>query len=613
MPGLFGFISELTPDVSINLLNNMAQALRHEDWYKVDSFVGDEYGLGRINYGDEDQCSQPIWSRDKNFCLFMDGEIFDYDCLREKLIEKGYVFSVDSDAEFALHMFEEFGEDAFLQFNGSFIIAIWNANQRKLIIANDRLGLHPIYYSLKGKSLLFASGIRAILADNSISRQLDPIAITQFLSFDYVLGDRTYLENVKLLPPGSILTFIDEQLNIRPYWIMKFAENYAIQNEESLIEGLLFHLKNAVSRQSADINSAGILLSGGLDSRVLFAFLTEIFNGRELLSITFGVPNCDDVRYARELSKIQKIPHHYFELRPDYLIGLANKGISLTDGFQNCVHMHALGTLGEETKLTRKLFKGYYGDALLGSHLNRGLWGNYSDKNYSDMLYKSICVGFSLEEDKELFNDSFFSQVENRAYDDFLTIVNSMGTNLIADRQNLFDLTQRQRRFILNGVEIVRSQAVVRTPFCDNDLIDYVLQIPPGFRVGRYLMKNAFNQKFSNLAKVPCTDTGYPMISCFRELFMRFDSNARWRLRSMGITGVSIKREKSYADYDLWMRSSLKHWVEEILLSEKTMERGLFRRKFITDLAKEQFSGIDHSDKLGALITIELWLRNNVD
>ncbi|GAH13466.1 unnamed protein product, partial [marine sediment metagenome] len=141
--GLFGIVGHSNSDTFESLLNAMAKALKSHDWYQVDIYCGEDYGLGRASTSLLKPDEQPVWNEDNSLCLVMEGEIFDYHNEQRSLIELGYQFRRDSQAEFVLHLFEEYGESFVAHLNGAFVVAIWNIHTKRLVIANDHLGLRP--------------------------------------------------------------------------------------------------------------------------------------------------------------------------------------------------------------------------------------------------------------------------------------------------------------------------------------------------------------------------------------------------------------------------------------------------------------------------------------
>jgi asparagine synthase (glutamine-hydrolysing) len=611
MSGLFGAVGNFELKSLDMLLAGMAGVMKHEAWYRVDLYRDQDFGAGRASTGLSNPEEQPVWNEEKTLCIFMEGEIFGHDEEKRKLIEAGHQFQGDSQAEFILHLYEEHGENFISNLNGAFVVAIWDRSIRKLVLTNDRIGLQPIYYAHRNGNLIFASNVGALLADPDISKQVDSVAIAQLLTFDHVLDDRTLLEEARLLRPATLLTFHNQQLSLRRYWRPRYPESYELYSEQACIEELTHYLKQAFTRQASTDISSGILLSGGLDSRLVLALLGENLPDGRLHTFTFGIPGCDDARFAGEATSRTRARHHFFELKSDYLLEAADKGVRLTDGLQNCVHMHALATVIEETQHAKIIYKGFMGDALMGYGMTRSLWSNYPDDELTEAHYQAYAeVGgilFDRFEQQELFTDGFHRQVEERLNQSYRDAIDESGSKLFADQRNYFDLCQRVPRMTLQGVQLVRSQAVVRLPYCDNDLVDFMLSIPPGMRFERYLMKKAFTQRYPELAKIPYTETNMPMIFCARELLIRTNYQIRWHLRNAGLKWIPLPRKRPYADYNKWMRTDLSSWIKATLLSKKSLSRGYFNPDYVRQIVDEHMAGANHSRKLGMLLSLELW------
>jgi asparagine synthase (glutamine-hydrolysing) len=162
MPGLVGFVGDQPPETTKLLLDTMAQKLMHEPWHKVQLHHGEGFGIGRVSLGLSNPEPQPIWSEDKQLCLVMEGEIFGYEDLKQGLIAKGHNFKQDNDADFVLHLYQDVGDKFPSYLNGAFVIAICDLREHKLILANDRFGLRPLYYAQHKMNLIFSSGLRAL-------------------------------------------------------------------------------------------------------------------------------------------------------------------------------------------------------------------------------------------------------------------------------------------------------------------------------------------------------------------------------------------------------------------------------------------------------------------
>ena len=358
---------------------------------------------------------------------------------------------------------------------------------------------------------------------------------------------------------------------------------------------------------------AGVLLSGGLDSRVVLAYLRKNSAYDELHTFTFGVPGCDDARFAREVAEKAGSRHHFYALQPDYLLDKAEEGIRLTEGMQNCIHMHALATLTDEVKHVNVIYKGFLGDALMGHFTDHDWFANYSEDDIIQLFYHSYPITFHVSDQVNLFTKDFYLSTKGCVNDTLTRMLSDTHSINFVNQFFKFDLRQRQRRFVLSGVELVRSQAMVRTPFSDNDLVDFMIKAPPGLRMGRHLIKDVFINNFPEFAKVPYTETGYPLMHCGRDLRIRMNAQTRWRLRAAGLNWISAPKTRPYADYNLWMRTALRDWVIDILLDTRSIERGYFRLEYIRKLVDDHMAGTNHAGKLGALITLELWHRIFID
>lgn len=615
MPGLFGFVQDMRLEDNKVLLHNMAVALQDQDWYQVDLFSGEGFGLGRASLGYLNPEPQPIWNEDGTLCVIMEGELYDYQPLKQDLQAKGYRFTIDNDAEFLLHLFEEYGKDFAVRLNGAFVAAICIPQKRELILVNDRLGLRPLYYCLDQSGFTFASGVRALLENPSLSREVDRTAIAQFVSFEYPLDDRTFLKKVKMLPPGTLLTCSELGIDIKQYWKIGFSKVYTLKEEGDYLEGLIYHMQKAVRRQAPGKLLAGINLSGGLDSRVLLGLLTKLENENTLKSFTFGIPGCDDVRFGKELADIAGIPHYFYNLKPDYLLSAAEYAVRLADGMESCIHVHAFANLSDQARQVRVLYTGYLIDSLISPDAVPNWFATYDDETVRKILFSDLNKDylFQYSERNNLFTEIFLNEVRDSFDESFHKVLIDAKADTIVDWQNNLELHQRQRRFTENGNELMRSQVITRTPFCDNDLVEYILAIPPGLRFNQYIYLKAIVQEHHKLAKIPWAKTGYPLTDCVRDLRLRAENQFRWGVRNAGLSWIPVSQRRPYADYNHWLRTALKVWVEKVLLSEKTLDRGYFNPDYIRNLVAEHMLGKDHANRLGVLISLEIWHRQFLD
>lgn len=615
MPGLIGFIHNISSSDAATMLGKMASAINKDDRYRVDLFHDDGIGIGRVGLNLSNPYPQPFWNVDETICAILEGEIFGYEELVKELGRKGYSFKSDFIVELLLHVYEEYGEEFALHLNGAFVAAIWDRKQRKIVLANDHLGLRPLYYSYYKEKFSFSSSINAMLVDPELPRDINLISIAQMLCFEYVLGEDTLLEHVHLLPPASILTFQNNKITLQKYWSLQYSAHHLNGSIEETLDEFIFLLRQAVTRQAPGNLPAGVNLSGGLDSRLLLGLLCETPSKVPLRTFTFGIPKCSDARYAEEIARSAGTLHKFFQLTPGSFKKIVDNGVYITDGLESCVHMHALANVESQSNSVNILYSGFYIDSLTNPKLKREWWANYNFDTASQILFNELNFKelFKHPDIDEVFSSDMKRKVSARFDESFRYQLMKTNAAQFADWNDNIELLQRQRRFTNQGNEIMRCQVITRTPFCDKDLVQFALQIPPGLRFERYLIRQILAKYFHSLAKIPWDRTDFPIVPCVRELRLRVQQQIEWQAQRIGMDLPLNKSMHNFTDYDNWMRNELRSWVEATLLNKQSLERGYFNSDVVRNLVTEHMAGANHSRKLGILLSIELWHQQSID
>ncbi len=619
MPGIFGTIQpRLNQDQVNHRLAGMASALETEERFSSDFYTENGFGFGRISLKILNPESQPVWTDDQSVGIVLEGEVYNADILRGFLQGKGRVLRSNNTAELLLQLYLEDGDTFAAQINGAFIAAIWDQRSQKLLITNDRLGLFPLYYAQFAQGFIFSSGVRALLADPAVSREVDRVALAEFLTFDHLLQHRTLLQSVQLLPQAAVLIYQNHTLSIQPYYRFEQPDTYPMRPEAEYMDEFIEAIRLAVHRQNSDNLTAGLMLSGGLDSRMLLAVFGEQSSIKPLHTFTWSIPGSDDARSANEAASLYpNIQHHFFELKPDWLLHLGEEGVRRTDGMGNIVNLHALANMKEESQFAQVIHKGFMGDAIMGFGIRPRFWADYDDTTRSEVhleAYRDYNVlTFDLPEHPSLFTEDFQRQAGSGLMDDFKAGFQASGSRQLANQRIYFDLTQRVPRMTLNGVEMVRSRSVARVPFGDNDFVEFALTVPPWLRYERDLMTRAFIQAYPKLARVPLARTGLPMVSCGREILLRNWHFLRWHLQRMGLSSLTGPTQRPYKDYTSWFRGVLRPWVEQTLLNDRSLERGYFKPERIRQIVADHMAGKSQTVRIGALMSIEIWHRLFLD
>ena len=618
MPGLVGIVTtQDKADINVKELSSkMCQAIRHEEWYKTDTYVNKDVGLGRVHLGIFNPELQPIFNEDKTVCILMEGEIYDYQNMKQELISKGHKFSVDNDPEFILHLYEEYGTDFVHKLNGSFTLVIWNEESQKLLIINDRYGLRPLYFTEHNGYLLFGSEVKAILQDETFKRIVDDRSVADFFSFGYILGNKTFFVGIELLPPASILTYNAGHVSIEQYWDFNFNEEYEDQSEEYYVEKLSKLILQAVERQMKGKHNLGVPLSGGIDSRTIVASIDK--KHYPIHTFTFGKLNCDDARFAQMVANKVGTNHHFFEFKPDDLASYAEKAVYITDGMLNCVHAHRMQTYGEMREFMDVGLSGFAGDLIIGgSYIANEILTAKSDEEFAQAVYNKMAGKIPENVIHNLFNKEYCENVKCSAFKSLKQLLQNYNNKLFGNRSDHFFLhLSRTTRFTINGLIIMHSQLEFRCPFYDNNFIDFIFSVPIPLRVKSRIYIKTTKKLFPSICKIPWQRTGLPLTASNLQL-KRHNKIKGVKRRINRITGKTIFEDtKNFADYDEWMRNSkkLRGYIMGILLDERTLARPYFNPKCIKEILDLHMSGKkNHSELIGRLLTFELWHRQFLD
>lgn len=613
-----GYVTLPNHEIDPSLLKRMGAALAFDSAYRLESVQRANLGIVCCKHTQLDEAdAQIVWNEDQSCCVVLAGEIFDYQTRKRELQALGHHFNfsqgTNANAEFVLHLYEAVGDAFAAELNGTFAAAIYDQKRQELHLANGRLGVRPLYFAQHHGRLIFGSNIAPLLADAELSRAINKTAIAELLSYEYMLNHQTLMEQVALLPPATILTWRAGEVTVKPYWELRFIESSELLPYADYLDQFTALLRQAVRRQLPEGGKIGLNLSGGFDSRVALGLLNEHHDQVSLQTYTFGIPGCDDVRIASELTRAAKVKHHIYPLDPTYLIEWAETGVKLTDGMESAVHMHALANVKDQSEQVKMIYTGYILDSIISPDASEDWVAHYSDDDSATLLYRDIRACFRQEKLGDIFTDSFWQQTRESYDASFHTAMEGSRHILLSDWQNRFELLQRQRRFTQFGNELLNSHVNCRTPFADRDLVEFCLTIPAGFRFERRILRDVIIHCFHPLAKVPLDKTGYPLVTCMRELQLRTFYQIKWLLINNKLIDNKEKPLRPYADYNLWMRNELRSWLESILLDKRTLDRGYLKADAIRKLVSEHMAGAKYAKELGMLLSLELWHRLYID
>lgn len=633
MCGIAGIIDLKSRPVQRTLLKQMCDTLIHRGPDDEGFYYNSVAGLAqrRLSIIDLAGGIQPMSNENKTVWITFNGEIYNYQEIRPHLQKLGHTFATNSDTEVILHGYEQYGPECLTHLRGMFAFALWDENTHTLLLARDRVGKKPIFYAEVDGQFLFASELQAIVRHPSVKRELDPFAIDDYLTYGYIPAPHTIFQSIKKLSPAHYLSLTVNpeggirELRIERYWDLLYTPKIEL-DETQASEQLLELLTEAVRlRLIADV-PLGALLSGGTDSSVVVALMSQLSNGRvKTFSIGFEEQSFNELPHARRVAERYGTDHHEFIVTPHALEILPT------------LVRHYGEPFGDSSAVPT-----YYVAQLTHQHVKVALCGDGGDENFAGYdrylgsgladTYQKIPTPFrkyivepsaalipnglprrhqlgrakrfvnaagmpfaerylrwmtylTLEEKHNLYSPEFAAQLQRHDSRDWLlTQFNSVdGKASRLDKVLGVDVHSYLAYDLLVKMDIatMANSLEARAPLLDHKVMEFCARLPDNMKVrggtSKYLLKKVASRLL-------------PSENLYRP--------------KMGF-GVPVGE---------WMRTELRPLLEDTLLSEQASARGYFnldaRRQMVRDhLDRKQ----DYSYSLWALLWLELWHREFLD
>ncbi len=298
--------------VSRQLIDQMTQLISHrgpdDRGIYLDGNLG--FGFARLSIIDLSGGHQPMCNETGDIWIVFNGEIWNYKLLRKELVEKGHIFRSNADTETIIHAYEEYGVDCIARLHGMFGLAIWDGQRRRLLLARDRIGKKPLYYTRVNGNVLFASEIKSLFCHPQVKREADIQALADYLSVRYVPGPATLFADIYKVLPGHWLLFEGETVREECYWDYTFGET-GQRPIEDYLTGIRQHIQRAVEeRLMADV-PLGAMLSGGVDSSIITGVMSQLMNEPvKTFSVGFDTAGFSELPYARLVADHFGAEHH---------------------------------------------------------------------------------------------------------------------------------------------------------------------------------------------------------------------------------------------------------------------------------------------------------------
>lgn len=544
--------------------------------------------------------------------------LFHGDLLNEKALRHETQEDVPLDREVGVaalikQLYGVHGRGFASRLEGSFCAVVLDDISKTLMLASDCLGSYPLYWSFGTQRFVFASELKALLGDPAIGRAIDPRAVADYLTFGFVLGDKTLSPHVRLLPPACTLTYSWEggSCIVEPY--ARLQELYqpwegshgAYQREVTLA------FSGAIDRSLSGSHSFGLSLSGGLDSR---AILSAVNATRKAVSTyTLGVRGCADEVVAKQISRIAGAENSFLELDTNYVAdGLPNirHMVSLTDGMyltHGLTEMLVLAFL--ERAGFSVLLRGHGGELAKTSlawpfHTDERVYRTQNTEEFvAYLLARANYISRGVRLD-ELFAEDWSEQLRGVARQSLADSVSDVHLSP-PDLCSYLYLTEHHRRFTVASLEIFRNVTEVRMPFVDVGFLRVLLRGPAQWRDGTDIHKSIIRHTDARLLGVRDSNTGAPVDA--GPLSKKLWDKVNAVMRRLNIYGY-----RHYHDFESWMKQRLLDSVEQVLLHPESLERGIYREVGLRRLIEETRRGIaDHAYLLQILLILELWQQEN--
>jgi asparagine synthase (glutamine-hydrolysing) len=597
----------------------MCDVMRHRGPDDEGVFVDAGIGLGmrRLSIIDLATGSQPMFNEDRSIAVVFNGEIYNYRELRKSLEAHGHRFRTSSDTETIVHGYEQWGCQLFPELRGMFGIAVWDARRRTLLVARDRAGIKPLYYVEAGGGLFFGSEPKCLLANPEVDRQIDPTALDHYLAYQYTPGDRAIFRGMRKLPPGHYLKLERGTLSLHRYWALPVEAAFTGSEDEALC-AIEHGLADAVRAHMTSDVPLGAFLSGGIDSSVVVALMTQIAHHPvKTFSIGFAEERYNELPHARRVAEYLGTDHHECVVQPDavdildqliwhfdepfgdpsaipawYVSQMARRhvtvvlsgdgGDELFGGYDRYLphpRIASMDRLAPRVGQTlagatwRMLPHGARGKNFL-RHLARDARGRYLD---SVTFYHADERTALLSADLRAALEGWNAERHFEAPFDRFSHLPHPAQMMAFDFETYLPedcLVKVDRMSMAHSLEC-------RVPLLDHHVVELAASLPPAFKItgGRrkHLLKRlAFRLLPRDIVDRPKQGFGLPI--------------------------------------DLWFRGSLRELFGDVLGAPEARQRGYFNAAFVDRLLDEHVSGTrDHARRLWQLLVFELWHRQYVD
>lgn len=562
--------------------------------------------------------AQPMETGDGRFVISFNGEIYNFRELKTELAALGVRFHSQGDAEVLLKAYQQWGTDAFLRFNGMFACLIWDREKQELLIARDRYGIKPLYYTLQGTTLLVGSEVKAILAHPAYRTEIDLEALLEYFTFQNYLTHKTLFKGISLLPAGSYLKIHKGMQTLSSpivYWDFYFREPKIVRSEEDYIEELQRLFQQAVSRQLVSDVELGAYLSGGMDSGSLTAVAAAQLPDLKSFTVGFDLSSAsglelgfDERKSAEHMSYLFKTEHYQMVLKAGDMERVMPKlayHIEEPRVGQSYPNFYAAQLA---SKFVKVVLAGAGGDELFGGYPWRyyRAIGSTSFEQFIDLYYlfwQRLIPNSQIQqvfkpvwkEVKHVWTRDLFRNV-------FVTHENELRTPEDYINHSLYF----EAKTFLHGLLLVDDKVSMahgletRVPFLDNDLVDFAMNLPVKTKLSKLAEMVRMNENDAAKTTKYYQQTGDGK-SILRKAMTKYIPSSITSAAKQGFSAPDAA----------WFKGESIDYVRKKLFADDVRIYSILDRESVQSLINEHLSGQQNRRLLiWSLINVEKWCQH---
>jgi len=626
MCGIAGLIQNKTKSIDRELINRMIVHLRHRGIDNEGCWIDKNVALGhtRLSIIDLSNNSlQPMQSNNSRYILVYNGEIYNYRELRSELEKNGFVFKSSGDTEVVLSSLMFWGKKALLKFNGMFAFSFFDRVTGKLIIARDRYGIKPLYYSLlHDNTFVFASEEKAIKNLPNYQIRLDEPALVEYFTFQNIFSDRTLFSGIKLLKPGSFLEldvdYINANFEPQVYWDFNFTGKSEDVNQIEYEEELTSLLSQSIKRQLVSDVEIGSYLSSGIDSGLVTSFAAENTENLKTFTVGFDMSNItgtelvfDERIIANVLSKEMKTDHYEFEIS-------AKNMESSIDELTYCLDTPRVGQSYPNlyaAKLAKSKVKvvlsGTGGDEIFAGYPWRYYQGRpgLPFQDYIDSYY----LGWQrliTDDSKHNFFKPIWPNVKNiDTREIFSNILNQQQSEIIDENSFLNKALYLECKTFLHGLLNIEDKIHMansvenRVPFLDNDVVDFAMSCPTNLKLKNINQHFRLDENIIGNKKLIYYDNLRDGKIILRSIYKNRIKETDNRRKKQGFTGPDSS----------WFKSKSSNLIHSLLLDRNCVIYNFIEFNTVRELIDQHTSGqVNRRLLIWSLLSFNSWVNQNL-